>query len=129
MRLLALDIGMRHTGVAFFDDQTGVVLPADTLESDTDDALVDLILAEVAKRRPDRIVVGHPLLPSGTSGEQAAHVEMLVGRLQEQGLDVVLFDERYSSPPGVKFGDAQAACTLLQTYLDRLLTKEENDIN
>jgi RNase H-fold protein (predicted Holliday junction resolvase) len=115
--------------VASFDDRTGVPLPADTIEHDTEDALVEAVVRAVAARQAERVIAGLPLLPSGLPGEQVEYVQIVCDRLRAQGIDVVLLDERYSSPRNRKFGDAEAALSLLQTYLDRLLTKDENDIN
>lgn len=129
MRLLALDIGTRRTGVAFFDDRTGVPLPCRTIEHESEQELLEEVAQEVRARQAERVIVGLPLLPSGVSGEQADSVTIICDRLRAEGIDVVLLDERYSSPRNVKFGDAEAALTLLQTHLDRLLTKDKNDIN
>ncbi len=74
MRLLGLDIGMRRTGVAYFEDATGIVLPLQTITTGDPAVLVKSIQDLCEARRIDRLVIGLPRLPSGEEGEQAEFV-------------------------------------------------------
>ena len=118
MRLLALDIGSKRTGIAYFDDETSIPLPLTTLAHGSDDALVAAILSLAEERKIDRVIAGLPLLPSGRIGSQAKAAEKLVETLRKKGLDVFFLDERYTSGTQ-KDADAHAALSLLQTYLER----------
>ena len=125
MRTLALDIGLRRTGIAFLDDAIGISLPLKTLSHTTVKELTTELENIIRERHIDRLVVGLPLLPSGEEGEQASHVRSVCEKLQTFGLPIVLRDERYTTPPtfGGKHSppgssqdpDAAAACALLGT--------------
>jgi len=120
MRLLALDIGKRRTGVAFFDEATGVPLPLDTLTHTSTDELLTLIETLVRERKIDRLIVGLPLLPSGKDGAQSEYVRSVAESLKERGMAVSLMDERYSNPTdSTKNRDAYAAWNLLQTAVSK----------
>lgn len=123
MRILALDIGTRRTGVAFLDTAVGVPLAADTLRHVSDEELVAGIVAQVAKRGIDRFVVGLPLLPSGEEGEQSDYVRRIAELLEESGTPVTFLDERYTTPKTGADGDSMAACILLQGYHNKDVDK------
>jgi len=92
-------------------------------------------LSELAKeRRAEKIILGLPLRTDGTKGDKAQACEAFAALLRDQhGLDVVLWDERFSSTmahqslgaANVKAKnrrnvvDAVAAVIILQSYLDR----------
>lgn len=121
MKVLALDIGTRRTGVAYLDSDVGIPLPLETLRHTSDDALVDAVLTIVRERKIDRVIVGLPLLPSGSEGAQAAVSRAIGARIAQRGIDVEYCDERYTTPKSISGspplsaydGDAAAACTLL----------------
>jgi putative Holliday junction resolvase len=71
MRILALDVGNRRTGVAFLDDAVGIPLPLDTLMHQSMEELLPQIEQILTSRSVDRVIVGLPRLPSGEEGSQA----------------------------------------------------------
>lgn len=128
MNILALDIGKRRTGVAFMSDSTQVPLPLETIAHTTEQQLILRVQAIVTERAVDRLLVGLPLLPDGTEGEQAQYVRAVTEQLQNFVPSVQFLDERYttvsvrskktlrhSPPPSAYDGDAAAACALLLT--------------
>lgn len=120
MRILALDIGKRRTGVAFCDDTIGIPLPLDTLLSKDEADLVSQLLLLCDEREIDLLVIGLPLLLSGQEGSQSMFVRFIGNRLEEAEIPVEYLDERYTTQKsGENDGDARAACILLQLYLDR----------
>jgi putative holliday junction resolvase len=127
MRTLSLDIGQRRTGVAFLDDATGIPLPLTTLTHRSARELTSLVSAIVEERKVDRLIIGLPLLPDGTEGEQARIVREVAESFEAFGKPMSFVDERYttpsvrsskalrhSPPPSAYDGDAAAACALLQ---------------
>ena len=120
MRILALDIGTRRTGCAFYDDANGVPLPLDTLLHVSQEEFADAVHLLVKNRKIDEIVVGLPLLLSGKSGAQTASVKKYVSALTDLTIPLTLQDERYTTPK-IQAGDrdALAALTLLTTYVER----------
>ncbi|MEQ1849130.1 MAG: Holliday junction resolvase RuvX [Candidatus Peribacteraceae bacterium] len=121
MRLLSLDIGMRRTGVAFAEEETGIVMVLDTIEHTSTDQLVTRV-TEIAKTRGiGLIVVGLPILLGGEEGSQAKYVREVIEMIRMRtGLPVSSIDERYtneSSPKSVK--DAKAACEIIEIALQK----------
>lgn len=120
MRYLALDIGTRRTGVAFYSDETKIVMPLDTIEHASFDELFDAVKKLVADRSIDSIVIGLPLLPSGSEGSQANVVRQFVSRLEKVHIAHSFLDERYTTPRSTHSdGNADAACSLLQMAISR----------
>lgn len=120
MAILALDIGRRVTGVACFDVAIGFPFPLEPIKGD-DAATVAAVRQLARERQANTLVIGLPLLPDGTEGEQASHTRALAEEWAKDGLKVHFLDERYTST--VESGDqnshAKAAVSLLQMALDR----------
>ena len=130
MRILALDLGRRRTGVAFCHTTDGVAVALDTISHASMEEALGKILALYAEKKADRIVLGLPLLLDGSEGEQSGFVRSFSRDLESRGCNVEFLDERYTTFTHAEIdGDAAAAVSLLNTYVDRLLTNNENDIN
>lgn len=118
MRLLALDIGKKRTGIAFVDTENNIPLPLDTIVTSSVEDMIERVVEIGQKRQVDRVIVGLPLLPSGDEGEQSRFVRDCGALLEAQGLVIQYMDERYTTSKERGFdGDARAACSLLFTYL------------
>ncbi len=129
MRFLALDVGKRRTGLAFLDEETGIPLPLETFHHSSSAQLIAHVESVKGERNIDVVVLGLPLLPSGTEGEQAAFVREFGDRLIEKGIEVRYVDERFTttqsafSHTGAKSmtkhidADAGAACAILNMFL------------
>ncbi|MEI8230549.1 MAG: Holliday junction resolvase RuvX [Candidatus Peregrinibacteria bacterium] len=127
-KILLFDIGKRRTGVAFFDDHVGVPLPLNTLQHHSIDEQIQVLMASITERKPDRIVFGLPRLLSGEEGSQAAFVRSIAKKLEEQGIVIEFTDERYSNDAEMRGDpDAYAAWNLLQSLpLQCILQKPRN---
>lgn len=121
MKLLALDVGTRRTGVAYGETEADFVIALDTIEHATQEELVEKIVSICKARNIDEIIVGLPLLPGGGEGSQATLVLETVNMLKKaSGRPVKTMDERYTStnaPKGAK--DAKSACEMLQIALQK----------
>jgi putative holliday junction resolvase len=122
MKYLGLDIGTRRTGIAMADSVVGISLALDTFHHSSEEELIDHVVALANERGVDELVVGHPLLPSGSAGSQTTVVQSVVDALTKKGLKTHLLDERYSTPRAGQHGDpdSAAACQILQVFLERL---------
>lgn len=121
MRTIALDIGMRRTGVAFLDARTGVPVPLETIDHKSIGQLVECVLQVASERNADRFLIGNPLLPDGTEGRQSRFVRDVVSVMEHKiTIPVLLVDERYSNRPRHKDLDphAAAAISLLCTKIE-----------
>ncbi len=127
MKALALDLGRVRTGVAVSDPTGSLVRPLPVIigiDGAAGAVALDAVLAEHA---PDVIVIGRPLLMSGTAGEQAHHAASFAGRLRQRvDARVVLMDERMSTSEAQRRAretgsstdiDGLAACVILDAWL------------
>jgi putative Holliday junction resolvase len=125
-RVLALDYGRVHTGVAVSDPTGTIVRPLDEIRDAASEKGLDAIDALVENEAAQLVVVGMPVSLSGEMGEQAvetaAFIEKLTARLS---IPVVSWDERFTSKIARDRGrgaDAAehsiAAGCLLEDYLE-----------
>lgn len=126
MRVIALDVGKRHTGVAYADALLDVPVPLETIHHENEEELLAAIATLVSERHIGMLILGLPLLPSGVEAEQALYVRQVGKALQESCKACVIryLDERRTTkraPQDDKAVDdhAQAALTLLQVFLER----------
>ena len=82
----------------------------------------------------NKVIVGYPLNLKGIKGVMAAEVDVFIDKLKELDIDIVRWDERFSSytadsllkQAGVKSSrdkgriDRSAAAIILQSYLDHI---------
>lgn len=124
MNVLALDLGKKRTGVAFYDDATGIPLPLDALVTENEEDLLQCVRALARERHIEHLVIGLPLLPSGLEGAQARWVRSVSERLKGGDFRIHLLDERYTTPRSkVTDKDASAAVFLLQSAVQRGISK------
>jgi putative Holliday junction resolvase len=120
MRLLSVDTGTKRTGVAFADTDMGIPLPLDTLHHTSVDDLLTQLETILHARNVDRVVVGLPLLPSGSSGSQVDFARDVANGLTEKGFEIVFLDERFTTIESREIDpDAAAASKILAIYLDQ----------
>lgn len=129
---LALDPGERRTGIALGDPAGILASPLRTHDRQRDGSLIDLVERLCLEHGVRTLVVGHAVTQSGEVGESARRSERIAGllsaRLAAHAIDVVLFDERYSTAEASRLlagrrhergdRDALAAALILQGWLD-----------
>ena len=98
MRHMALDVGDERIGVALSDESGLLATPLEIIRRVPGPASF-LRLAEIVRERGvERIVVGLPLLPDGSEGEQVASTQAYVrGLVRYVDLPIDYWDERYTS--------------------------------
>lgn len=124
MNLLALDIGLRKTGVAFGETKSGILMALDTLRHESNDELTEKVSKIVRNKKIDQLIVGLPLLPSGEEGTQSTLVREAAKTIEATtGLHAEFLDERYTTKAAFTAKgsdpDAIAACALLTVKMDR----------
>jgi putative Holliday junction resolvase len=138
-RYLGLDLGSVTCGIS--ESETGFIAGTVTtirFKKDDYNTAMDRVLAIVSSRKPDRIVLGYPLLLNGDAGERAKICEEFAEVLQEEsGVQVDLWDERFTTKEAEdillqadlsrkkrkKKIDQLAAVQILQSYLDSLAAR------
>lgn len=129
---MGVDFGRKKIGLAL-SDPLGMAHPLSTEPVSGLRNAAEKILLLAKEKEASEVVLGYPLQQDGSAGEMALEVEKLAEILKEEGLTVVLRDERFSSERAVrslhimgkKSGgkykkdiDSMAAALVLQEYLD-----------
>ncbi|MGE5295972.1 MAG: Holliday junction resolvase RuvX [Solirubrobacterales bacterium] len=132
MRYLAIDYGMKRTGLAVCDAEETIASPLAVVQGHKD--LIERIKKIVASEGIGGIVVGLPLNMDDSEGPMAKLVQAFAKELGKQvPIPIHLQDERLSSFEAEQklqeFGltrgkkrqrlDALAAADILQTFLDQ----------
>lgn len=133
MRLLGVDFGFKRIGIAVVDSDAGIPSPRPALDASgklkTD---AETLKRLAAREEAQGIVLGLPIEPAGEEGRMARVCRQLAGHIEAQGLSVFLVDERLTSVEAErnllqedltgamrrKRRDAEAACLILERYLD-----------
>lgn len=138
-RILAIDYGLKRTGVAVSDPLRLIAGGLDTIPT----ASLEAWIAQyMAANDVDIIVVGKPTQMNGTPSQSWAAIEPFVARLRERfpNVRVVLHDERFTSvlahramiDGGMKkmarrdkaVVDKISATIILQSFMDSLAYKQ-----
>lgn len=95
-KILGLDLGDRHIGVALLDPQAPVALPLPALQNNR--SFLPRLKALIATHAATSIVVGLPLTLAGTQSPQTHKVRQLAAKIEEAtNLSVQFQDERFTS--------------------------------
>lgn len=134
MKILALDYGTKHIGLATGDLEIGIAFPRDVFENK--EGVAGKICALCEELGVKKVIVGMPLsMEEGQKensivGEVKGFVKELEEKLFEEGVEIELFDERLSSfeaerltgksaRKGGERLDAHAAQIILQRWFDK----------
>ena len=132
MRIMAIDYGDAHTGIAI-SDPTGFLTGFTTvINAYRPDAVAERIAVLAAEHGVEELVLGHPINMDGTRGPRSEKAQAMKALLEEQtALPVVLWDERRTTIDAhqilmgsgknakqrKKVVDAVAASLILEGYL------------
>ncbi|GAB3501243.1 Holliday junction resolvase RuvX [Curvibacter fontanus] len=121
---LALDFGLKRTGVAVGNRLLRQAQPQATIRAEGD-ARFERIAERLKEWQPDALVVGVPFHPDGAPHENTARAQKFARQLRGRfGLPVYEVDERYSTTEALAAGaadaDAGAACVILEQFLRSL---------
>jgi putative holliday junction resolvase len=134
-RILAIDFGLKRTGLAVTDTLRIIATGLSTVKTHE---LTDFLKKYIAKETVDLIVVGEPKQMDGTPSEITKEIDVFLKKLNKElpHIKVERQDERFSSKmafqslidSGVKKKDRQnkslidevSATIILQAYLERI---------
>jgi putative Holliday junction resolvase len=132
MRIMAIDYGDAHTGVAV-SDPTGLLAGfTTTITAYRPEAVAEQLAVLAREHSAEELVLGHPLNMDGSRGPRAEKAEAMAELLRTvTGLPVVLWDERRTTIDAhqilfnagknarkrKKVVDAVAASLILEGYL------------
>ena len=121
---LALDYGLKRTGVAVGNRLLRSATPQGTITAEGDARFVQ-VQKRIAEWQPDALVVGVPFHPDGAAHENTLRAKKFARQLRGRfGLSVYEVDERYSTTEALQAGardaDAAAAGIILEQFLRSL---------
>ena len=95
MRIMAIDYGDAHTGIAI-SDPTGLLAGFTTvINSRRQEVVVEQVAALAKEHGAEELVLGHPVNMDGTLGPRSEKAKAMKVLLEEAtSLPVVLWDER-----------------------------------
>lgn len=97
-RILCLDIGERHTGVAVTDQTQTIASSLPTIHHQDQNSLLAAVKKLLTAIETSQIVVGLPLSLSGNPTSRSEKVRQFARRLERStGIQVELFDESLST--------------------------------
>jgi len=133
MKIMAIDYGDAHTGIAI-SDATGTLAGFTTvIDSRKAEVVVQEILRLIPEHGVTELVLGYPKNMDGTVGPRAEKAAAFAETLRQAGLPVTLWDERRTTVDAhnilfnngknakqrKKVVDAVAASLMLEGYLTR----------
>lgn len=135
MRAIGVDYGLRRTGIAIADGDTGMALPFEMFEGLPDPQLAAAIADLVRREQVTEVVVGLPLNADGTVSNQSKLTERFILALQQAlppTIPVTRLTEylsthdaesklagHYTRKQKRQRVDALAAARILQDFLDQ----------
>lgn len=133
LRVMAIDYGDAHTGVALSDPTGFLAGSASTIHSRRAEQVLEELARLARENQVEELVMGFPRNMDGTEGPRAQLYRDFAARVEEAtGLKVVLWDERRTTVDAhrilqqagknakkrKKTVDAVAASLILEGYLD-----------
>lgn len=121
---LALDFGLKRTGVASGNRITHSASPQSTIQA-SGEAQLQAVVKRVKEWQPDALVVGVPFHPDGAAHKNTQLARKFANQLRQRTqLTVYEVDERYSTTEAHSLGaadaDAASACIILEQFLRSL---------
>ena len=145
-RIMALDIGMKRTGVAMTDELLITAQPVTTFEHRTLKQLLAGIKYLTVDSKIGRILIGYPRELDGRIGPKARQMERLSGKIRSflerelpgERIEIVLWDERLTTRQAEKVVigsklknkaksaalDRVSAAIMLEAYLESIRNSE-----
>ena len=99
-RTLAIDYGLKRTGLASCDPMGITAQPLPAIVSSSLETTIADILEHVKERQIIRLLIGMPYLPDGREGEQAKSVHVFIDACRKalpEGFDIQHQDERHTT--------------------------------
>ena len=115
-RILAIDYGLKRTGLAVSDPLRIIAGALDTVATHT---LMEYLKQYLSKNDVSTIVVGQPKQTNGEMSESWRAIEPFVSRLRKEfpKVEVVLYDERFTS--------VLAHRTMLESGIGRMARRDK----
>ncbi len=135
--LMAVDFGLKRTGLAICDPERRVAVGIGVIKDKTGRSLARSICQEANLRNISKIVIGFPKFINQQTSDITLKIEQLCSALEKLGKKVERWNEDYSTAEALSskryygisskskagWEDESAAILILQNYLDWLKNK------
>lgn len=102
-RILCIDFGERHTGVAVSDPTRTIAQALPTIHHVSESELLEALKRLIIEQEVDEIVIGLPVSQSGKPSRRSEQIRGFVGQLKKvTGLPVNTIDERFSTARAIE---------------------------
>lgn len=140
MKILAIDLGSNHTGMAVSDKLGMLASPLPVVHETVFDKIVARVAETAMAENPERVIVGYPKHMNNTVGEMAQKCEKFAEKLQKKlQIPVILWDERMTTVSAINYLnmtdirgkkrkaiiDSVAAVIILENYLSFLKNQKQ----
>ncbi|MEK7580116.1 MAG: RuvX/YqgF family protein [Patescibacteria group bacterium] len=127
MKILGVDYGLKHIGLAIGDSELKIAMPAGELDNDKNDSVIKEIIDFVNANGAQEIVIGRPLSLENKVTEQTELTDEFIEKLKKSfpRKKIHIFDERLTSQLAERLdasGDhihASAAAVILDDFFSR----------
>lgn len=141
MKIMAVDYGDSHTGIACCDQSEILATPLKVIDERNFELCVQKVAAVSVENRAEMIVVGNPLNMNGSAGPRSELCKSFADKLREQvDVPVAMWDERSTTVTAHQMMndvnkrgkkrkaviDAVAAAVILENYLAWRLNHKED---
>lgn len=110
-RILCIDYGERHTGVAVSDPTRTIAQALPTIHHSNESELLEALKRLVIEQEVDEVVLGLPVSQSGKPSRRSEQVRSFAGQLKKAtGLPVTTFDERFSTTRAIEVLEETRGC-------------------
>lgn len=133
MKILGIDYGQKHIGLAIADEEVKIAHPYLVLENKSQNFILNELNKIIEREKVKKIVVGRPIGLSGQATEQTKITDEFIEFLKNN-LDISIesFDERFTTKMATKYefdtnkGEhSSAAAIILQDYLEKQKIKNQ----
>ncbi|WP_298151368.1 Holliday junction resolvase RuvX [Flavobacterium sp.] len=111
-RLLAIDYGIKRTGIAITDEMQLIASGLTTIPSET---AIAFLADYFSKEKVEKVIVGKPMQMNGQPSESTEIIEKFV----------VLFQSRFPQMPVVRADERFTSKMAFQTMIDSGLSKKQ----
>lgn len=96
-RYLAIDYGDVRIGLAISDPLKIISSAFKTIKNNGQQNILAVLKEIISKEEVEKIILGHPLGLDGNKTKKTLQVEEFAEKLKDLGIEVILFDESFSS--------------------------------
>ncbi|NCG34870.1 MAG: Holliday junction resolvase RuvX [Dehalococcoidales bacterium] len=121
MKIIALDIGEKRTGVAISNNISTMCTPLDYIKSEDLEFFITELSIIINQNEVDKIIIGLPKLMNGKEGSRAKFSRFISKKIKENILNIkiILWDERLTTKEAEK--------NLIQSGIKKTKIKEKID--